>query len=191
MNQPTNPSTAPQHQLRWRSRRQLQNQSIPENWKDWLFDEKSLTKRLQQHCMGQFSVQVLSEEVCQPQHHEAKCLGMNGRRWARIRQVVLLCDQTPLVVARTIIPLSTLQGPLRQLRHLKNRPLGAFLFRHPDLERGAIEVTQLAFTSPPLNLLLNERSTTNRKPWGRRSLFRLKGHPVLVCEIFLQSLLTN
>lgn len=191
MNQPSKPLTNRRSQQRWRTRHQLRNQSIPAQWQNWLFDEKSLTRRLQQCCKGQFSVQVLSEEVHQPQPSEAICLGMSGRRWARIRQVVLLCDQTPWVVARTIIPLSTLQGRLRQLRYLKNRPLGAFLFSHPDLQRGDIEVTQLAYSTPPLNLLPQDENCQRESTWGRRSLFRLQGRPVLVSEIFLQSLLTD
>ena len=116
---------------------------------------------------------------------------MGQRHWARIRQVLLLCDDNSWVVARTIIPLSTLRGPLRRLRYLKNRPLGAFLFAHPDLQRGEIEVTQLTPTTPPLNLLFGDDSSVTEMPWARRSLFRLRGRPVLVSEIFLEKLLTN
>ena len=172
----------------WKTRHQLLSRTIPEEWQSWLFDEKSLTKRLRQRCRGRFSVRVLSEEVCQPQVLESRQLGMKQRHWARIRQVVLLCDETPWVVARTIIPLSTLCGPLRRLRHLKNRPLGAFLFAYPHLERGDIEVTQLPLTAPPLNLLFDKGSATTEMPWARRSLFRLQNRPLLVCEIFLQAL---
>ncbi len=180
----------PAYKQHWRPRHQLRYQTVPEEWQSWLFDEKSLTKRLQQRCRGRFSVKVLSEEVCQPQPHEARRLGMGQRRWARIRQVVLLCDEKPWVAARTIIPLSTLHGPLRRLRHLKNRPLGAFLFADPYLERGGIEVTRLPLTAPPLNLLFKDESISAEIPWGRRSLFRLRNRPLLVSEIFLHSLLT-
>ena len=179
------------HKPHWRPRHQQRYQTIPQEWRSWLFDEKSLTRRLQQHCRGEFSVQILSEEVCQPQAHEARRLGMGQRHWARIRQVLLLCDDNSWVVARTIIPLSTLRGPLRRLRYLKNRPLGAFLFAHPDLQRGEIEVTQLTPTTPPLNLLFGDDSSVTEMPWARRSLFRLRGRPVLVSEIFLEKLLTN
>lgn len=116
---------------------------------------------------------------------------MPQRHWARIRQVLLLCDDEPWVAARTIIPLSTLRGPLRRLRYLKNRPLGAFLFAHPDLHRGEIEVTQLALTTPPLHLLFGDDSNSKEMPWARRSLFRLRNRPVLVNEIFLETLITN
>lgn len=187
MNPPINPLGKP----RWRPRHQQRYQSIPKEWCSWLFDEKSLTRRLQQHCRGTFSVQILSEEVCQPQANEARRLGMAQRHWARIRQVLLLCDDQPWVAARTIIPLSTLRGPLRRLRYLKNRPLGAFLFAHPDLQRGEIEVAQLAPTTPPLNLLFGDDSNTTEMPWARRSLFRLRNRPVLVSEIFLEALITN
>jgi len=179
------------HQQHWRPRHQLRYHTIPAEWRSWLFDESSLTKRLQQHCGGQFSVRVLSEEVCQPQPHEAGLLGMGSRRWARIRQVLLLCDDRAWVVARTVIPLSTLCGPLRRLRYLNNRPLGAFLFAHPDLERGDIEVTQLPATFPPLNMLFKGESITTDAPWGRRSLFRLRDQPVLVSEFFLPTILTG
>ncbi|MCW8824957.1 MAG: chorismate lyase [Gammaproteobacteria bacterium] len=176
---------------RWRSRHQLRHNMLPGRWNSWLFDENSLTKRLQQRCRGRFSVEVLSEEVCQPQANEIRRLGMGLRRWARIRQVLLLCDETPWVVARTIIPLSTLRGPLRRLRHLKNRPLGAFLFADPHLERSDIEVSQLPTSAPPLSLILHRFEGHEEINWGRRSLFKLNDQPVLVSEIFLETLLTN
>ncbi|NOR52149.1 MAG: chorismate lyase [Gammaproteobacteria bacterium] len=179
------------HKHPWKTRHQLISTTIPAEWQSWLFDEQSLTKRLQQKCRGRFSVRVLSEDVCQPQVQESRQLGMKQRRWARIRQVLLLCDETPWVVARTIIPLSTLHGSLRRLRHLKNRPLGAFLFSYPHLQRSDIRVTQLPFKAPPLNLLASNGSTSKDIPWGRRSLFRLQNRPLLVCEIFLPSLLTD
>jgi chorismate--pyruvate lyase len=179
------------HRQRWKTRHQLPRQTIPLEWQSWLFDEKSLTKRLQQRCNGSFAVDVLSEQVCQPQLQEARKLMMGQRHWARIRQVLLLCNGEPWVAARTIIPLSTLRGPLRRLRYLKNRPLGAFLFADPHLERGEIEVAQLTYNAPPLSLLTGECGNTNESPWARRSLFKLRGRPVLVAEVFLNALITH
>ena len=99
-----------------------------------------------------------------------------------IREVVLLANSTPWVYARSIIPLTTLTGRLRKLRHLDNQPLGALLFRDPTMIRETVEVACLTKVNAKLPTTLGE---LQKSLWGRRSVFRLDAKPLLVSEVFL------
>jgi len=64
-----------------------------------------------------------------------------------------------------------MEGPLKRLRRLNERPLGEFLFRDPYLLRSQLEIVR------------------EGEIWGRRSLFISHHHPLLVAEFFLPALL--
>ncbi|MTI13084.1 chorismate--pyruvate lyase family protein [Sansalvadorimonas verongulae] len=145
---------------------------LPDHWKDWLLDAGSLTARLKKTFPGAFEVQVIFHDWDKPAIDERRFLDMEDREQASVREVILHCNGTPKVFARSIIPASSLKNQNRQLLFLKNRPLGAFLFAQPNLERSAIELTR----------------TTDRlgqNIWGRRSRFMLNHKPLAVCEYFL------
>ena len=145
---------------------------IPELWKHWLLDAGSLTARLKKTFPGTFDVQVLFHDWDRPTLDERRFLAMPDREQASVREVALLCNGVAKVFARSILPASSLEGKNRQLLFLKDRPLGAFLFAQPDLERSAIEVTQTT-------------TKEGQKVWGRRSRFLLNQKPLAVCEYFL------
>ncbi len=139
----------------------------------WLLDPGSLTARLKTLAGPQFRVRVLEQgwvHHCSPAL--LQCFAPHvarQRMWSR--KVLLQCGQTPWVAAHSLIPLSSMQGPLKRLRRLDERPLGEFLFREPSMQRFQLELTQDAGI------------------WGRRSLFYLHGRPLLVAEFFLPALL--
>lgn len=157
---------------------------LPEALRDWLLDESSLTRRLQQACAGRFRVELIALGWGRPLRNEAQALGVRPWQRALIRQVRLWCDDQPWVVARTVIPMSSLQGAQRRLAHLGSRPLGAFLFADPTLRRSPLQVTQLGADDP----LLAGSGAVAGPVWGRRSVFHLRGHPLLVSEFFLPGL---
>jgi chorismate--pyruvate lyase len=147
-------------------------------WQSWLLDPGSLTQRLKERSAdaagpGQFRVRVLEEGwirqqsplllQCFPSHV------IRERMWSR--RVLLQCGDLPWVAAHSLIPVSSMQGPLKRLRTLNDRPLGEFLFRHPQLRRDQLELTHTGAV------------------WGRRSLFHLFERPLLVAEFFLPALL--
>lgn len=105
----------------------------------WLQVQGSFTQALKQQCQHSFHVDVRREGFMRPSVEEARTLNLANRQLAWIREVRLIGDQTPWVLARTVIPLDCLEGKGRQLRHLGNKPLGAFLFSSPEWRRGAIE----------------------------------------------------
>lgn len=169
----------------WRpARHYLRTAASPPLW-DWLLDSGSLTHRLRRRC-GAFRVAVRRQCWERPTPDERKVLGMRAAERALIREVHLLCGDTPWVYARTVMPVSSLRGPRRRLMHLGDKPLGAALFADPHLRRGVLEVARLR---PGEALYERAGSRDAEVIWGRRSVFRLQGRPLLVTEIFLPALL--
>ena len=169
----------------WHSVRQLNRSNIPEKIYPWLLDRASLTARLIHHCSGNFQVQLLNQERTRPLRSEAMALGMRLSSRAIVRQVRLLCGATPLVYARTIIPPQTLARKSHRFTRLGARSLGAMLFADPSMERSEVEVTQLTAADDLYQIVTRDLSYKPQSIWGRRSLFRLNGKPLLVCEFFL------
>jgi len=171
--------------LRWREGKQLSRLEPTPVLRDWLLHTGSLTRRVQQACAGRFRVRVEMQRWARPRLDEYRALRLRFGRIALIREVHLLCDEQPWVFARTVIPVSTLRGRQRRLAHLGSRPLGAVLFADPHMQRGPVEV---ACIRPGSKLFATAVKGLKRRPteiWGRRSVFRLGGKPLLVSEIFL------
>lgn len=169
----------------WRRHNRVLRSEVPLDWRRWLVDADSLTRRLQSACNGHFHVEVLSQRWDVPLHNEARTMGLVDVRRAMVREVFLYCDATPWVYARTVIPASTLTGRERRLMHLGNRPLGAVLFSDPTMRRDEMELACIG----PRQRLFNRATQHLVAPpdfiWGRRSVFRLRNKPLLVSEIFL------
>ncbi len=160
---------------------------IPRRMVPWLLDAGSLTRRVVRACPGTMRVQVLREQWGRADAGEAVALSTNrqGRVW--LREVLLLCDETPWVYARTVIPTTTLAGPARRLLRLGSRPLGAVLFADPTVVRGEVELARL---QPQHRLYRRAARPTSVMPailWARRSLFWVGSRPLLVAEVFLPS----
>ncbi len=162
---------------RWRSYRRPPCIHIPRSWRHWLLDKGSLTERLIAASDRNFHVEVAWQGWSKPSLSESRALNIHPRQQVLIREVRLCGRGHPWVYARSIIPASTLNGPQRVLKSLGSRPLGALLFKDPTMKRGPIETTRL-----PLR-------ENNRQVWARRSVFQLRGKPLLVTEVFLPSLL--
>jgi chorismate--pyruvate lyase len=171
-------------QSRWLTRRQLLNHTIPPALLDWLFDASSLTARLQRRCPGQFRVELISQKILKPRLDETAVLGLRFGDSALIRQVRLYCAGQAVVYARTVIPLTTLEGKARCYANLGNRPLGAMLFADRTMRRGPVMVSQLDETDELFRLWGNAGVSV----WGRRSVFKVSGRPLLVSEYFLPAL---
>ena len=173
----------------WKPHRCFLRSRIPAGLSDWLLDRASLTLRLQQLCPGEtsrgFRVKVLSQLRGIPRLDEAQALAMQPRELAVIRQVLLMCGRQPWIYARTVIPVSSLRGKLQRLTGLGTRPLGGVLFADPGMRRGKVELAEIL---PGQALYAAATARGRHRPaaiWGRRSVFRLSGKPLLVSEIFL------
>lgn len=174
----------------WHPKNQLFSTKISANLKEWLFDRSSLTQRLQNWCEGVFRVQVYQQQHQRPLRNEASRLAMSPGQHALVRQVHLYCGEQAVVFARTVIPRQSLVGKQRRLASLGQRSLGAILFADKSMQRSDIEIARVT----EKNLLHNEALTYSASKsviWGRRSVFTLRGHPLLVSELFLPSILVN
>src|SRR3569832_919313 len=153
-----------------------------------LRDSGPLTLRLRLRCRCGEAFRVAVRRQCweRPAADERRVLEMRPAERALIREVHLLCGDTPWVFARTVMPVSSLRGRRRRLMHLGDKPLGAALFADPHLCRGALELARLRRGEV---LYEQAGSRDAAEIWGRRSVFRLQGRPLLVTEIFLPALL--
>lgn len=177
-----NPDTRP---TCWKPVGYVPRSRIPRGLSGWLLDTASLTRRLQRLCPGTFRVQVLSQAWDVPGIDEARVLGMRQAGVAIIRQVHLLCDGQPWIYARTVIPATSLRGKLQGLANLGTRPLGGVLFADPGMQRGPLEVARICRGESVFQAATGHLAQHPEEIWGRRTVFRLSGRPLLVSEVFL------
>ncbi len=160
----------------------------PTRYAAWLRDPNSLTQRVQAACSGHFRVALLRQRWQRPLRSEARVLGLRPGVRALVREVFLMCDDTPWVYACTVIPRATLTGTQRRLARLHTRPLGAVLFADPTMRRGQAQVARLV----PGDCLYAQAVAALPQPpaeiWARRSLFFLRDKPLLVTEAFLPAI---
>ncbi|HWV15283.1 MAG TPA: chorismate lyase [Cellvibrio sp.] len=173
--------TATQIDKSWSGARLPLNLAPNSHLRPWLLDKSSLTAKLITLSRGNFRVQVLRQTYARPSRSEAKALGVAPHHLSLIREVILEGNNQPWVFARSVLPLTSLQGRLRHLRKQGTRPLGAFLFSQPQLSRSPIA---LALISRHHNYV-PEILLGDTPVWGRRSIFYLYGKPLLVSEVFL------
>jgi chorismate lyase len=176
------------HSSHWFLPSQSFNLRLDPAVRSWLSDQGSLTRRLKAFCPGQFSVLVLAIKWVRPELSEAKLLNIPVHQRVMLREVYLKCSHRSCVYARSVIPLSTLQGQHRRLKYLGDKPLGEYLFASPGLRRKALQWGRL---TPDMHLYqsaLSGISHHEQAIWGRRSLFCLDKNPLLVSEIFLPDL---
>lgn len=118
-------------------------------------------------------------------HNEARTLNIRRGSYALVRQVYLLCGDQPWVFARTVIPPNTLKGKQRRLARLGQKPLGAVLFADKSMQRTEMEVACITGDQQLYRMATHHLTQVNQPIWGRRSVFFLHRHPLLVSEIFL------
>jgi chorismate--pyruvate lyase len=169
----------------WRPKRQINHALLDQNLATWLFDSSSLTERLIAACSGSFSVQVLKQGWSQAMINEARVLKMRLTRRALVREVHLLCNGEPWVFARTVIPPHTLKGKQRRLAKLGRKPLGAVLFADKSMQRSEMDIACIQPDQQLYRLATHHLPQTSQPIWGRRSVFFLNNHPLIVSEIFL------
>lgn len=159
----------------WSGRNAVFPFELPPFWRQWLFDQGSLTVRLSQLNAGRFSVRVCAQGTGPATGVERRALGLQGREPVWFREVQLLLDDQAVVFARTAAPMSTFRSRAMPLRQLGNRSLGAYLFSRRDLQRSEVHALRCARNTLGLH-------------WCRHSVFRLFGKPLMVSEAFTAEL---
>ncbi|MCG7535265.1 chorismate lyase [Pseudoalteromonas sp. OOF1S-7] len=153
------------------------HKDIPDDLRPLLCETGSLTALLRLQCRI-LHVEVLSEQVLQLEGEVQAILGCDS---ALCREVVLYCDDIPVVYGQSWLPDSAVA---LGLNNIGTTPLGERLFDQQAWQRGAIEVATLDKKQLPSFFPVNE--TLNREfCHARRSVFTRQNSKVLVCEIFL------
>ncbi|CAK0759720.1 putative chorismate pyruvate-lyase [Gammaproteobacteria bacterium] len=154
----------------------------PRKTAKWLQDRGSLTSQVKRACLKRVRVQVLQQSWGRLQY-EADFLEMPRIRRAWLREVQILCGEQAWIYARTVIPVTTLTGGAKVLLRLGTKPLGSVLFADPTVVRGKVEVARIQ----PCHWLYQRAAPRDLPPylWGRRSVFWMRGQPLLVVEVFL------
>lgn len=158
---------------------------LPSEMAGWLLDAGSLTSKLIAACDGEFSVLPVSQQWGRPLRSEQQLLGIRKQEVALTRQVLLLCNNSPWVFARTLIPASSFRGRARRLAYLKSKPLGAVLFSDPHTVRETMEIAHFHKQHLLHQYVNRYAGAIAEELWGRRTLFYFAGQPLLVNEIFL------
>lgn len=169
---------------RWRER--LPRVGVETALRPWLREPHSLTARLQRH--GRFRVRLLQQRLAHANGDEAGLLGVGDRDPCWVREVVLHCDEAPVVFAHTVLP----QHPRGVLHHwfarLGTRSLGSLLFAHPGFRRGRLSYARL---DPQHPLYAAAAAVLGVRPpafAARRCLHCFRRQVVLVTEVFSPAL---
>lgn len=155
---------------------------LPVSLQSWLNETGSLTQRLRKQHNNQFRVEVLLQNWAHGFADETAILQQPQQRYQLIREVILYASHQPVILARTVIPPETLAFANRKLSRLGTRPLGEVIFAYPDLK---IQQRQFSVTQINLPTIDPKTQLGSNKIWGRRSLYDISGHPLLVAEFFL------
>ncbi|WEF31205.1 chorismate--pyruvate lyase family protein [Pseudoduganella chitinolytica] len=164
--------------------------NAPPPLRHWLTAGGSLTAKLKSHA-DTFRVQVLHQHVATCLSDEARAIGLHrpGRVWER--EVLLRCDNAPVVFAHTVVPMSADATDWPLFSALGERSLGTTLFGDPRVTRGTLEYARLRASHP---LALRARAALAAEDhaaleeqllYARRCLYRRRQGTLLVTEVFL------
>lgn len=158
----------------------------PASMRSWLSDRASLTAKLMHHCKH-FRVQRLRQEnrQCLPDEHRA--IGLPRRQIVQEREVILRCDELPVVYAHTVVPLASTASDWPFFGTLGERSLGTTLFGDPRVSRGELEYAKLHPGHPLARRVIDALGLEYSlfPLFARRCLFKRKGGVLLVTEVFL------
>jgi chorismate--pyruvate lyase len=158
------------------------------SYHSWLNDRGSLMRRLQAHCPDS-SVRALHQRLDKPCRDEPAFIKSRRRELAVVREVYLYCRETPVVFAHSALKRRNLCGAWRCTSRQGVKPLGAALFANPLVKRTPLYFEKLA---PHHELYLRGCRLLKTLPnhlWARRSVFILRGKPIMVTAIFLPGIL--
>ncbi|HEX5057545.1 MAG TPA: chorismate lyase [Gammaproteobacteria bacterium] len=172
-----------EYEKNWRTLRDFDRGRIPAAVLDWILDSHSLTQRVRAFCGDTpFRVRVLSLRYRPASTAESCVLKIKPGLSVLDRQVQLCCDERPLVYARSLLPVTLFTGRQQRLKFQGSKSLGATLFSDPSVTRGELQVASVAAGNIP------GAEPAEQAVWGRRSVFRIQGKPLLVAEFYLPHL---
>ena len=167
-----------------------QPHSLPRSLRGWLNDKGSLTQRLKSRC-AKFRVVPVATGLARPNGDEYALLGLAPDTRAYVRDVLLLCDEVPVVFAHSVLPYPSLRGEWNKISRLGSRPLGEALFSDHRIHRQPLAFRCLHRNHPLFRSVALHRAPGADSLWGRRSVFCLNRQALLVTEVFLPGMADN
>lgn len=165
---------------------------VPGAYASWLETPGSLTARLRA-VSTRFRVLRLAEGWGRALRDECDVLAIAAGEPVWLREVLLLCDEVPVVFAHSVVTAAALNGPWRSLRRQGSRPLGDSLFSggHPlAAARSPLSFARLARNHPLHRGAVRALGQSLPAMWARRGLHRRAGKPLAVTELFLPAVLS-
>lgn len=136
----------------------------------WLTEQGSLSHKLAEHCQH-FSVEVVRNEASPLHTMSQEEMELLDHEPCWLREVVLSGDNQPWVIGRTLMSLESMDRSQYDISQQGTVPIGVTIFSSADTSRDALQVAQIATPEGDL--------------FARRSRLWVKGHPILVAELFL------
>jgi len=152
----------------------------------WLSNRDSLTARLVARCQ-RFRVQRLSQHKARCLADEYAAIGLARAQMVHEREVILRCDETPVIYGHTVVPLSATANEWPLFHALGEKSLGSTLFNDPGVRRGELSYARLHASHPLMQRIVTHLPELSGISWlpARRSLFWRRGACLLVTEVFL------
>jgi len=135
----------------------------------WLSESGPITNRIK--LSQKFELELLNDEIDEISKEEKLFLNSVSETF-RVRRVILLGNNTPVVYAKSVIPSSTIENGLSSLGKIGNAPLGDILFTPGVFTK--LEMVCASFLSKEKNVY-----------WGRKIKYSVNSEPISVMEVFL------
>jgi len=161
----------------------------PSEMRHWLIGRISLTVKLIA-CSRRFRVQRIRQSRGVSLADEYRAVRLPRRIQVYEREVLLRCDERPVVYAHTIVPLAANASDWPFFNALGERSLGTTLFGDPSVKRGALQFARL-YPDHPLVRRACEAlgvDSVGCPLYARRCLFQRKNGVLLVTEVFLPAI---
>lgn len=156
--------------------------------RQWLTDRTSLTLKLTA-CSRHFRVQRLRQGRALCLADECAMIALPRRAFVQQREVLLRCDERPMVYAHTVVPLNSTASDWPFFGRLGERSLGATLFGDPRVQRGGLQFARLtaqhALVRRAVAAADGLRVASHQQLYARRCLFKRRNGLLLVTEVFL------
>ena len=158
----------------------------------WLIKPYIISKAMK-ICCKTLEVALLQHKKM-PAFEDEKQLLELTHEWPLIRKVYLKGDGIPWSFGRVVVPTPTYLAFQTSFDTLGGQLIGeSLLYGHPQTTRGPFDYAQLTpdhdFYQDMLHLLdqhypLSTQPSLFSELWGRRSIFHINGHPLLVSEAY-------
>ena len=135
----------------------------------WLSESGPITNRIK--LSQEFELKLLNDDIDEISKEEELFLNSVSKTF-RVRRVILLGNNTPVVYAKSVIPSSTIENGLSSLGKIGNAPLGDILFTPGVFTK--LEMVCASFLSKEKNVY-----------WGRKIKYSVNSEPISVMEVFL------